>query len=198
MSVSKNPPHPSELRNMLRYDQGLGKLYWRARSVEHFTDGKRFVADQHMRRWNTIFAGKEAFRTLHKDGYLMGKVRYQLLLAHRVIWAVAYGEWPSDEIDHIDGDRANNLLSNLRIASRNDNMRNTGLRSNNRSGYPGVSLGKSGKWSVSIRHAKRRYYLGLFPNFDDAVAAKKAAEARFGFHQNHGRARTERKAHDDA
>lgn len=185
--VSHPLPDPCDLRKMLHYERGTGKLFWKQRGVEFFRDCPRFPADHHMRRWNTMFAGTEAFRTIHKDGYLMGKVQYKLLLAHRVIWAVAYGTWPSDEIDHIDGDRANNKLENLRVASRNDNMRNTGIRCNNHSGCPGVRMTKGGRWHGYIRHAKQSYNLGTFSSFEEARAARKAAEARFGFHVNHGR-----------
>ncbi len=70
---------------------------------------------------------------------------------HRVIWLYVYGEWPKGCIDHIDGNRSNNRVSNLRDVSYLENQKNRKLNANNSSGMPGVTWNKPSKsWRVSI------------------------------------------------
>lgn len=102
--------------------------------------------------------------------------------AHRIIWEMVYGECP-DVIDHINGDKHDNRLVNLRNVDRAENMRNRKLNKRNKSGINGVSTRKDGKWLVVIRTK----YIGLFDNFFEACCARKSAEYKAGFHENHGR-----------
>ena len=93
------------------------------------------------------------------------------------------------QVDHIDGDGTNNRLSNLRVVTCQDNMRNAKLPSNNTSGVIGVLWCKAnGKWRATIMIYYKRIHLGLYTNKDDAIEARKAAEVKYGFHKNHGRA----------
>ena len=83
--------------------------------------------------------------------------------AHRVAWAIYYGEWPKQEIDHKNRNASDNSIDNLRDVSGIENLRNKGVYSNNRSGYKGVTWHKSsGKWMAQIKHNKRNLHLGLF------------------------------------
>lgn len=107
-------------------------------------------------------------------------------LAHRIIWKMVYGLDP-DEIDHIDHDRANNRLSNLRSVTRAENMKNRPAYKNS-TGHVGVYWHKAtGKWSAEIQNNGERHHLGLFKSLEDAIAARADAEINHGFHPNHGR-----------
>lgn len=124
--------------------------------------------------------------TLNASGYILiciNGIRYK---AHRLAWFYHYGEWPSDEapqIDHINGNKADNRISNLRCATRVKNSRNHKGRSTNTSGCTGVSFKKSnGKWQAVIGDGHGKYkLLGYFLNYEDAVNARKQAEKEYGY-----------------
>lgn len=83
-------------------------------------------------------------------------------------------------IDHIDGNKTNNAIHNLRLATASQNLMNTGLRSDNRSGVKGVSfVQRLQKYTASIRKNGKIVFLGNFARMEDAVAARKAAETRY-------------------
>jgi hypothetical protein len=106
---------------------------------------------------------------------------------HRVAWALYYGDEPSGEIDHIDGNGLNNSISNLRVVSRVENMRNTRLSKRNKSGRVGVFYyGKTRCWIAQIKVKGKCIFLGHFGELIDAVAARIRAEKKYGFHENHG------------
>lgn len=119
-----------------------------------------------------------AFTATDSDGYRIGACCKKPMKAHRVIWALHYGEWPAGEIDHINRDRADNRIANLRITTRSENVCNTGLRSTNTSGYPGVSWHRGkGRWRAAIRLNGRKIHLGYFDQAEAAGAAYAAARA---------------------
>jgi len=90
--------------------------------------------------------------------------------AHRVAWALYYGEWPNGSIDHINGDGQDNRIGNLRIATQAQNARNKKSVVGSSSKYLGVS--RSGnKWSAQIKHSGNVIYLGRFDNEMDAALA---------------------------
>lgn len=103
--------------------------------------------------------------SLKSNGYIYLSVDGKRVLAHRAAWFMVHGEIPEFDIDHIDGDRTNNRIANLRKATRAENMQNERkARANNlSSGLLGVSFSKAaGRWMAGIRIAGRRKYLGLF------------------------------------
>lgn len=175
---------PSVLRELLRYEPDTGKLFWLPRDVRWFN------TDREHKRWNTRYAGKEAFTALHGDGYLRGYVLGQQHFKHRVVWAIETGAWPEQDVDHEDHDRSNNVRSNLSEATRAQNARNRSRASNNKSGVTGVSwYARTAKWSAQIRVADgKQLHLGYFNDLRDAVAARKTAEREHGYHPNHGAA----------
>jgi hypothetical protein len=133
-----------------------------------------------------IKTGNPAFRTLRNDGYYVGNYRTRYHLAHRIVWAIEFGEWP-EEIDHINGQRSDNRITNLRAVTRKENTVNKQMRRNNTSGVQGVCyLVRQKKWCAQIGRG-RGSNLGLFDRKEDAVAARKAAEIERGYHPNHGR-----------
>lgn len=114
----------------------------------------------------------EAFTADDGSGYRQGRIFGKAFRAHRVAWAITHGEWPSYEIDHINGDRSDNRINNLREASRMENARNRGANINSPSGLKGVSWSKSsGKWRARITAGGPENNLGFFDTAEDAHAA---------------------------
>lgn len=186
--ASKTDITPELLRQLLRYEPETGKLFWRARSLEFFKGSASYPAERSCKIWNTRFANKEAFFTLkderRKCGILYGKHYY----AHRVVFAVVHGHWPNGHIDHIDGDPSNNRIKNLRDVTNAENSKNQKRNRRNKSGVSGVYLDeKWNRWRVRIKISWKTIHLGSYATFEDAVKARKDAEALYGFHPNHGR-----------
>lgn len=134
---------PEDVKNIFYYDPETGDMFWRERK-----QGRKF--------------GK--IGTPDKDGYLVvhmnfRKERYPV---HRLAWAFINGEWPKDQIDHINGVKSDNRLVNLREANTMQNMRNVPKQSHNSSGLKGVSWHKlRGKWRADIKNNGKRIWLGL-------------------------------------
>jgi hypothetical protein len=172
----------SELRKLVRYDRETGKLHWLSRPVasELAPD-----AASKLKTWNTRYAGTEAFATKHSAGYFEGCVLGVRFLAHRVAFALAQGRWPVGEIDHIDHDKQNNRLANLRETSHQENALNTSLRSDNSTGCVGVYQSR-GQWEARIKCNGKGRFLGYFPTFELARDARLQAQSELGFHENHG------------
>lgn len=112
-------------------------------------------------------------------GYVRCYVDGKHYRAHRLIWFWHYAEWPLFDIDHIDNDKTNNRIENLRIANDSQNCANVGLSKRNKSGYKGVCWNEwNKKWCASIRINKKLKHLGYFVDAKDAAieydkAAKK-------------------------
>jgi hypothetical protein len=182
-----NPlPSQEDLKRLLRYEPSSGKLFWRKRTPEMFAQAEVHSAAHTCAQWNSRFAGREAL-VKENIGYRCGRLNYQYVLAHRVIWKMVTGVEPV-EVDHIDGDRSNNRWNNLRDATSSQNNRNSARRSTNTSGAVGVMWNKQKrKWSASLYIGGKIIHLGFFTQFDSAVAARKLAEEQNDYHPNHGR-----------
>ena len=177
MTAPKLLPSQADLKLLLDYVPETGKLYWRERPESFFEDGGH-TAKHSCAKWNARWAGTEAFTKLnlgYHEGHLLGR----RAAAHRVIWKWMTGEDPIN-IDHIDGVRSNNVWSNLRNVTVGENHRNTARRKTNKTGRTGVSWNKRSNCWVMTLHLS-------FADFDEAVAAREAAERLFNFHPNHGR-----------
>lgn len=130
------------------------------------------------------FAGTNAGRSGHYHIRVFGKLYY----VHRLAWLLSYNEWPTKEIDHIDGDGGNNKLSNLRDVTRQDNAKNRKIPTNNTTNVLGVTWNvKNNHYIASINTGGRVLYLGCFLHLNHAVAARKKAEKEHNYHVNHGR-----------
>ena len=125
---------------------------------------------------NSVKVGDVA-GSLDGDGYLQIKVCSRKYRAHRLAWLHVYGEWPTDQIDHINRNRSDNRIANLREVTNKQNLQNTGKRSNNTSGHPGVRWHKrASKWRACIKHDYKHIHLGYFSILEEAISARKAAE----------------------
>lgn len=113
------------------------------------------------------------------NGYVAIRVAGQTAQAHRLAWLVVYGTWPADDIDHVDGNRANNSIANLRPASRAENMQNVRKLDSNRSGFTGVSWSaRNKKWRAQIKHENKVRHIGLFRDPQQAHQAYLLEKAR--------------------
>lgn len=122
-----------------------------------------------------------------EQGYIRIRVDGKKYLGHRLAWLYVYGRWPRDQIDHINHDRADNRLENLREVSSQTNCRNQSVRPDNNSGFTGISWDKdAGKWKSQIVALGKKINLGRYSDISDAVKVRSDAECRFGYHKNHG------------
>jgi len=180
--AAKPLPSQEVLRQLLDYAPETGKLFWRERPLEMFNAGRRNIATT----WNSRFAGQEAFTAEDSFGYKIGLIFRAGYRAHRVIFKMMTGVDP-DEVDHIDGDRANNRWVNLREADRITNNRNVCRRRDNRSGVTGIYWDQSSaKWRATINDGGKQTRLGSFACFGAAVRARKASLAKHGYSLRHG------------
>ena len=169
--AARDLPDVAYLRECLDYNPDTGEFRWRKRPATHFPSA--LVC----KWWNGRFAGKIAgFST--PFGHRMVTLDYIGVMTHRIAWALVYGVPIPPEIDHIDGNPANNRLSNLRAATRADNQANKGARRDSISGVKGITLRKSGRFAVYIRRHDKRYWIGTFDTMDEAVAAHREAAER--------------------
>lgn len=153
-------PTPAELRQLLRYEPETGKLFWRVTLS------------------NRAPAGREAF-TCISHGYRTGRIRGLMLRAHRVIWAMVHDRWPPEMIDHINCDRSDNRIENLREATAAENVLNRPVRHDSASGLKCVHFQKrENAWTSYLRINGRRKHLGYFATAEEAYA-KYCDEARF-------------------
>ncbi len=167
-------PDPEYLRQRLRYDPSSGKLFWLPKSID-------------VNGWNKKYSGREAFTAKMRNGYLTGAVDSKNYLAHRIAWAVYYGKEPNGEVDHIDHNRANNCITNLREVSRTENCRNMSAYSTRTSGITGVHwYPMRQKWKAEIWVNYKKICLGYFSDINDAAKARSQAERKYSFHANHG------------
>lgn len=177
----KDDIDPKKLKELFSYNYESGILTWNHRPIEMFCDERSWKI------WNTRYAGKQI--TNNRRGYVGIRILGKNYFAHRVIWALHYGEWPKNQIDHINGVPSDNRIENLRDVENSINHRNIKLPSNNTSGRIGVCFNKrTGKWKAEITVNKKYIFIGMFTTFEEACAAREAVEKEHGFLATHGRA----------
>jgi len=104
---------------------------------------------------------------------------------HRLAWLYMTGEWPENQIDHINHIGTDNRWVNLR--DTDENPMNRGMQGNNTSGFTGVSWHKYGKkWQAEMQVGGEHIHIGYFTNKQQAIDARKSANIEYGFHENHG------------
>ena len=176
----------SLLNEIFGYDPETGVLYHKERPRWMFTKGYK-GGETSWRTFNTQNAGKP-ITNVGGGGYLRVNIDGTRYFAHRIIWMMVHGEWPN-EIDHINGDKSDNRLCNLRSVSRQENLRNLARRADNTSGHTGVSLSKrDGVFIAYITVDGRMKVIGRYPTAGQAAQARAKAQAELGYHENHGRA----------
>jgi hypothetical protein len=158
-------PTAERVRELLDYDPLTGVFVWKRRTAS-------------CKRWNTKNAGKVAGGS-HNRGYThiaIDRVKY---LAHHLAWVFMTGNWPTDRVDHKDLNKKHNAWANLRFATPLENSANASVRSDNISGFRGVSfVSKRKTWQAKITRDGKTVFLGSFPTAELAsiVYAAKARE----------------------
>lgn len=177
----------SLLRELLAYDPQTGFLFWKERNESHFSAGKISAAGK-AGQWNSKYAGKRVSEKPSREGYATCGIKPRTFKAHRVTWALHYGKWPDGQIDHINGVRNDNRISNLRDCTQLENCTNRKLSTLNKTGFFGIYFyPPTGKWQAEIKRSGKRTHLGYFNTKEDAILARKEAQEKLGFHHNHGR-----------
>ena len=185
MGKVEDETDPKTMRDLFDYNPETGDLIWKPRPIEMFPTENAFNG------WNTRYAGKIA-GSFYSNGYMRVGLFGRDHLAHRVVWAWVYGNWPKKQIDHINGVRDDNRIANLRDVSRRENHKNVAKPINNTSGRIGVCWDNTrGKWLAYIKIRPKFINLGTFDSFEDACEARVKAEKKYGFHENHGRDQTQ-------
>lgn len=178
------------IKEILKYDIENNEFSFNELPLKYFIDGSRIKKEQKRTTWIKNHNNKNPFDQINNYGYRSGYILGYYYLHHRVVWLWHHGKWPK-EIDHVKGKRTSNNLSSLREVSRRENRRNSAISKRNTSGCTGVSfLKKKEKWRAYITIDSKQIHLGYFKNFEEAVKARKEAEIKYGFHENHGRERT--------
>lgn len=157
---------PREASQWFRYEPETGRLYWNKSP-----------------KYSTIKPGDEAGSS-HNKGYRSVCVGGRREMAHRVAFLLYYGEWPREEIDHINGIRSDNRLENLREATKSENLRNMRRKITNKSGFKGVykvEYKGNVKWRAAIRVSGKTVSLGRFNTPEEAHAVySESARKHFG------------------
>ena len=124
--------------------------------------------------------------TVNSAGYKITTIDSKKVLNHRIIFVMHNGYWP-DYVDHINGDKLDNRIENLRACTQSENMYNQGINRCNTSGTKHVRWNKHrSKWAVHMRISGRSTYLGLYE--DRELAELVALEARNKYHGEFARA----------
>ena len=130
--------------------------------------------------------GQEAGHISASEGYRLIGIDGKLYKAHRLAWLLHFGRWPAGQIDHINHDRLDNRISNLREVSQVTNLRNKSKSKANSSEHTGVYKTAVGNWIARICVNRKQINLGTFLTLEEAVAARELANSSFKFHPNHG------------
>lgn len=168
---------PHVLKQFLRYEPETGKLFWLGHPKWTVQVSARLT-------------GREAITAINKDGYFSGKVLGRTMLAHRVAWAIHHGEWPDGMIDHINGDRKDNRICNLKVTDRHGNGKNRASTRKASELPSGVSIDrrcKSRPYRAMIKIDGKRIHLGMHETPDQANSAYLKAAAQLGFSGRHGK-----------
>lgn len=165
MKPQRRIPSADYLRSLFSYDPDSGVLSWKVK-----------------RHWKTDVGSVAGIK--RTDGYLGVKFDQSTYLVHRVIWALFHGSSPCAMIDHIDGDRANNKIDNLRLADDYQNRWNSAPRPKITAthGHQGVIWNRRCScWNARIRVLGKLKHLGTFSTADEAASAyKQAAQGNHG------------------
>ena len=178
-----------KIKRLIWCDAASGKLIWNYRTPSDFDGHAYGDINTACKRFNTRHGGNEAFTAKTVSGYKHGRLFGLTYYAHYVVWAIYHGEWADDMVDHIDGNKLNNSIFNLRQVDNRTNAKNARRMVDNSSGHPGIYWYKTrSKWHASIRGDNGdSVFLGYFVNLDDAIIARMDAEMKYGYHTNHGR-----------
>lgn len=172
-------PDQQTLKNLFNYDPNTGLLTWAERNRKYFKK------EWSHKKFNSHNAGKPALTSLDGEGYMYGCVTINgtrtFFKAHRIIWKLLYNEEP-EQIDHDNRIRTDNRKVNLIKANPTINAQNRKLRSDNLTGFNGVSKTASNKYMARIGTT----CLGTYSTALEAHRVYEAAKIKEGYHPHHG------------
>jgi hypothetical protein len=164
MPIKVKPLPPIEIvRALLNYDRDTGSFSWKER-------GGRATP------WDARYAGTAA-GTINHDGYIRIGIKGNYYVAHRLAWLIVHGLDPATELDHINGNRADNRIDNLRLSSRDIQQQNC-IRSN-KTGLTGVYRTAGGRFGAVIQVNYKAIYLGTFDLASDAYISYLSAKKQY-------------------
>ena len=171
MKINALPPI-DYLAQCFEYDSESGLLWWRYRPEYHFTTKSKH------KRFITLSAGTEA-GTVDRQGYKVVRLTYQgehrSYRVHRICHALTYGD-TEQVVDHINGDRQDNRISNLRAVTFSENVANQ--TAPQKQGLKGACWDKQKrKWLASMKRDYKTIYIGRFDTEQEAHDAYKKARA---------------------
>lgn len=162
------PITPEYVRSILDYDPNTGVLTWATRDVSHFDC---LGAEKVCAVYNRDFAGKVAGTICGRDGYRTVFISGRNYFAHRIIWLIVHGKWPDHQIDHINGDKLDNRLENLRDVTNQINSWNV-----DHSRFSGAYWEKTRKrWRAEITNNGKTILIGRFKEKEAAMLAYQRA-----------------------
>lgn len=149
-----------KLKELLHYDPLSGVFTWKQQVNSNALAGSVAGCQSGWGYWRIAICGRQ-------------------YLAHRLAWLYVHGEMPSGEIDHINRNKTDNRIANLRSVSRSVNQQNNGLRADNKSGFVGVHWHSSKqRWRAVITLNGKKHRLGNFTTKEAAAEAYAEAKAR--------------------
>ena len=159
---------------LFHYEPSSGKLFWKKTTA------------------NRVKVGDEAGIFCKSTGYIKIGVDNKRYLLHCIAILLSTGVYDKTvQVDHINHDRTDNRLENLRVVSHAANMRNKSKLNTNKTGITGVQIIYTRKgtkrYRANIMYNNKPIFLGNYDTLEEAAAARKAAEIKYGFHENHGR-----------
>jgi hypothetical protein len=158
-------PPLEELKEFLDYNPATGVFTWKKEPPYQYK----------------IKGGQKA-GCLNSNGYRQIQFMRNQVVAHRLAYYMHYGVGPLEKlVDHINGDKTDNRIKNLRLVTNQQNLFNkSSLSKRNFSGFTGVFWNKKArKWQVSIVYNGKNIYLGLYSNKEDAIQVRKEAEIKY-------------------
>ena len=175
------------LKELVDYDPQTGIVTWKPRPLKYFQHCNPAIRAQ--KTWNTRYAGNKVGTPHYRYNYhyLYTRILGTPLKVHRIAWALHYGEWPKNHIDHVNGDGSDNRICNLSSVDMEKNMKNKSRYSTNTTGYSGVTLQKNNRYKARISVNGNWVHLGVYYTLEEAVDARREAEIKYGYHENHGR-----------
>jgi hypothetical protein len=156
MTKLKTLPSQKKLQELFDYRDG--ELYWKER-IGTSIDLSKPAGD------------------IDKHGYRVIKIEGKRYKAHRLVWKYHCGKDPKEFIDHIDGNKTNNNMENLREATNQQNLFNRGPQKNNKLGIKGVKKQRN-KYIATIEINGKRKHLGLFNTIEEARLAREESEKK--------------------
>jgi hypothetical protein len=182
--MPKTLPNKFLLEHYLAYSPATGEFLWKERVPDMFLNTAH-SAEHQCRRWNAANARQRA-TYIAANGYAYISIDGVKYLAHRIAWKMFHNTEP-DNIDHVNGDRADNRIANLRSVDRDTNARNMRKSKRNTSGVTGVSWRAArNKWRAYIMVDNKQITLGHFSTIEEAAKAREEASRIYDYHPNHG------------